>query len=212
MCESRTNSSAHYQTPPLRLRHVWVVRYRCLSIASGEHEAETIYFHATPHISRTQYTANASRLRARLCSNHPLSTLAAVHNLHLALMQPAVAIFQACAPFSGLRVMIRSRNVHRRLTTACMLIAHVVVSRQYGGHVVGGCRRWLRVVWRGSLCYSSLTKGHMPQWSGRRTTWLGDRAEGLRSLLLHELTKPRSIPGIYCVMFTRFAISNCSPV
>ena len=95
VCESRTNSSAHYQTPPLRLRHVWVVRYRCLSIASGEHEAETIYFHATPHISRTQYTTNASRLRARLCSNHPLSTLAAVHNMHLALMQPAVAMLRA---------------------------------------------------------------------------------------------------------------------
>ena len=95
VCESRTNSSAHYQTPPLRLRHVWVVPYRCLSIASGEHEAETIYFHATPHISRTQYTTNASRLRARLCSNHPLSKLAAVHNLHLALMQPAVAMLRA---------------------------------------------------------------------------------------------------------------------
>ena len=95
MCESRTNSSAHYQTPPLRLRHVWVVPYRCLSIASGEHEAETIYFHATPHISRTRHTTNAGRLRALLCSIYYLCSLVAAHQMHRKAIQPAVAMWCA---------------------------------------------------------------------------------------------------------------------
>ena len=72
-----------------------MVRYRCMTIASGENEPDTINFHAAPHISRTRPTTNAGRLRARLCSSYPLSTIAAVQRLHLASMQTAVAMLRA---------------------------------------------------------------------------------------------------------------------